>query len=424
MSEKKDVNTGLSRESEFILIQKQDLQTISPGIHVIGAIGNSVAIETDIGFIQIDTGNTNKMAEGILNILRSISDIPVHSIIYSHGHNGYNFGVKAFLKAAEQRGEPRPQIIAHDRLPVRYRRYQETVELQNYLANIQFRFPLETKMQYVYVYPDITFNDILRLNIGNRTVEVLWAPSETDDSIAVWLPKERVLYSGPAVIMSCINIGTPLRTLRDATRWADTLDMMISLRPEVLIPSYGSVIKGTDEIQRILGNMAEGLRYLKREVIKRMNQGMTDIEILHDITYPPELFDQQWTKPVYGCPDMIVRDIYRSENGWWDRNPTNLHPARPDLATRAIFEAIGDHKRVLEKVKQLMDSGEIQLALHVVDLLALVSGEESEIWEAKRLKSELLHLKSKEVPSIVSTNLYLSHADLLDKIIQAHNKEG
>jgi uncharacterized sulfatase len=166
--------------------------------------------------------------------------------------------------------------------------------------------------------------------------------------------------------------------------------------------------------------MAEGLRYLKREVIKRMNQGMTDVEILHDITYPPELFDQPWTKPVYGCPDMIVRDIYRSENGWWDRNPTNLHPVRPNLAARAIFEAIGDHKRVLEKVKRLMDSGEIQLALHVVDLLALAPGEESEIWEAKKLKSELLHLKSKEVPSIVSTNLYLSHADLLDKMIQAH----
>ena len=62
-----------------------------------------------------------------------------------------------------------------------------------------------------------------------------------------------------------------------------------------------------------------------------------------------------------------------------------------------------------------MDSVEIQLALHVVDLLALASGEESEIWEAKKLKSELLHLKSKEVPPIVSTNLYLSHAAFLIK---------
>jgi alkyl sulfatase BDS1-like metallo-beta-lactamase superfamily hydrolase len=144
---------------------------------------------------------------------------------------------------------------------------------------------------------------------------------------------------------------------------------------------------------------------------------MTDVEILHDITYPPEYFEQPWSNQIYGCPDWIVRDIYRSENGWWDRNPTNLHPARPDLAARAIFEAISGPKKVLEKVRMLRDSNEIQLALHVVDLLALASGEESEILEAKKLKSELLHLRAKEVPSIVSKNLYLSHADNLDKVV-------
>ena len=48
-----------------------------------------------------------------------------------------------------------------------------------------------------------------------------------------------------------------------------------------------------------------------------------------DITYPPELFDHPWMRPVYGDPDYIVRDLYREENGWWDRNPTTLHPASP-----------------------------------------------------------------------------------------------
>jgi len=422
MSDENNENSGNNGEDEFFLKQKSKVKTVYPGVHVIGAIGNAIAIETDLGIVQVDTGMGNRMARTILNNLRTISDAPIHTIIYSHGHNGYNFGVEAFFKAAKKRGQSRPQIVAHERLPVRYRRYQETAELQNYLANIQFRFPPETKMKGVYVFPDVTFSDILRLNMGNRTIEVLWAPSETDDSIAVWLPEEKVLYGGPAVIMACINVGTPLRTLRDAVRWAETLDKMLALRPEVLIPSYGPVIKGTDEIQNMLGNMAEGLRYLRREVVKRMNQGMTDVEILYDITYPPELFKQPWSSPIYGCPDMIVRDIYRSENGWWDRNPTNLHPARPNLAMRAIFEAISDRKRVLEKVRMLRDSNEIQLALHVVDLLALASGEENEILEAKKLKSELLHLRSKEVPSIVSTNLYLSHADHLDKVGQNTKK--
>jgi len=415
MTSKTDGNEGLNRNQGFILEQKQKVRTVHPGVHVIGAIGNAFALETEEGFIQVDTGANARMARGILENLRTISDAPVYAIVYSHGHNGYNQGTGAFLEAAQERGEPRPRIIAHENLPKRYRRYEETAPLQQYLNSLQFRLPTNRPLvRPTYFYPDVTFSDLLSLHLGTRTVELLWAPSETDDSIAVWLPEEQVLYGGPAVITACINVGTPLRTLRDAVRWAETLDKMIALRPEVLIPSYGPTVKGADEIQKMLGNMAAGLRYLRREVVKRMNRHMTDVQIIHDITYPPEYFEQPWSAPVYGCPEMIVRDIYRSENGWWDRNPTNLHPAQPDEAAKAVLAAIGDKKLVLEKARAHRDAGEVQLALHVIDLLALAPGEDEEVLEAKKLKSELLHLRSKDVPSIVSTNLYLSEADRLD----------
>ncbi|MCP4761023.1 MAG: alkyl sulfatase, partial [archaeon] len=112
----------------------------------------------------------------------------------------------------------------------------------------------------------------------------------------------------------------------------------------------------------------------------------------------------------------------RSENGWWDRNTTNLHPEKPDLAARAIFFFFCDPKSVLENTRNLRDSKKIQLALHVVDLLALASGKEEEILEAKKLKSELLRLRSEEVPSIIAQNLYLGKADELDKIVQDTQK--
>jgi alkyl sulfatase BDS1-like metallo-beta-lactamase superfamily hydrolase len=399
-----------------ILHPKQKVRTVHPGVHVIGATGNAFAIETDRGVIQVDTGRDSNMAQKILECLRTVTDAPVHTIVYSHGHQSYNNGAKTFLEDAEQRGEPRPQVAAHELLPVRFRRYLDTWGLQWNLNHRQFRLPpTPIPPPQMPPFPDVTFSEILRLNMGNRNVEILWAPSETDDSIAVWLPEEGVLYGGPAVIMSCINIGTPLRTQRYAVRWAETLEKFIALRPKILILSFGETVSDPDEIQRMLGLMAESLRYLQREVIKRMNQGMTDVEIIHDITYPPELFQQPWTGPVYGCPDYIVRDIYRSENGWWDRNPTSLHPAHPDRAAEAVLEAIKDRKFVLEKARALKDAGEIQLALHVIDLLALAPGDDSEVNAARKLKSELLHLRSNDVPSFVSTFLYLSAADRLDE---------
>jgi hypothetical protein len=63
----------------------------------------------------------------------------------------------------------------------------------------------------------------------------------------------------------------------------------------------------------------------------------------------------------------------------------------------------------------LRDAGEVQLALHVIDLLALAPGGEREVVEARKLKADLLKMRAKDVPSFVSINLYLSAADRLEE---------
>jgi len=416
MPEKPDKGTNTERKGVAAVLHSEvKARTFHPGVHVLGGMGNSTAIETDQGFVLIDAGASKAMASGFMKAMQEIKKAPIHTIVYSHGHGGYNNAAWYFLEMARERGEPLPQIVAHENLPIRYRRYDDTWQLQWYLAAMQFRMPPDDQRKPIITYPTVTFKDKLHLHLGNRIVEVIWAPSETDDSIAVWLPEEKVLYGGPAVISVCINIGTPLRTQRNDKRWVHTLEKLAALQPEVLIPEFGKVVKGKDEIQFMLNNMAEGLRYLRREVTKRLNQRMTDVEILYDIEYPAEYFEQPWSAPLYGCPDMIVRDIYRSENGWWDRNPTTLHPTHPKEAASAVLSAISDRKSILDKAKSLMESGKVQLALHVIDVLALAPDDDDDVKEAKRLKSKLLHLRSKDVPSMVSANLYLSHADALDK---------
>lgn len=392
----------------------QTMKTICPGIHVNMALGNDISIDTDMGVLQLDTGLNSRMATSLLTQLRERTKSPIHTILYTHGHNGHNSGVTAFLEWAESHDEPRPTIIAQERLVVRWRRYQETFELQNMMAAQQFRVPPGyPAIANVYVYPDITFKDSITLNMGNRIIEVLSAPSETDDAIALWIAKEKILYAGPAFINACPNPGTPYRSPRDPARWADTLDRLAALGPEFLIPPNGDPLEGGEKIKHIFSTTSQALRYIKDETVKRMNQGMTDVEILHDITYPPELFELPWMYPGYGCPDYIVRDVYRAENGWWDRNPTSLHPAHPKDATAEILAAISDKQQVLAHAKALQAEGKTQLALHVIDLMALAQENSPDVLEAKKLKAELLKQRSEDTPSMVSTNLYLSKADRL-----------
>jgi len=392
------------------------LGTLAPGIHVVGGMGNALSVETDDGVLQVDTGQSEGQAREMLTRLREITDAPVHSIVYSHGHLGYNNAVETWLDDARRRGDPAPRVLAHENLVRRWRRYRETEGLQQLFVELQIRIPVGAFTQALPLrLPDETFTDSLHFSSQGRRVEVLHAPSETDDAVVVWVPDERLLYGGAAITPSIPNVGTPLRSLRDPVRWAETLERLADLDPRLVVMEFGPALEGEEKIQEILRSTAKALRWVRDEVVDRMNRGFSIEEILHDIAFPPELFDKPWMLPLYGHPDYIVRDVFRAENGWWDRNPTHLHPAAPDAAAAAVLSAITDRRAVLGRARELADAGEPQLALHVVDLLALAPGDDPELIEARALKAELCKALSDATPSFVSQSLYRSSARIIAK---------
>ncbi|MEV6702644.1 alkyl sulfatase dimerization domain-containing protein [Streptomyces sp. NPDC051453] len=382
---------------------------IEDGVYLLPHQGNGLAVETPEGLLVVDTGPAPELVPDILAALRTHTDAPVRWIVYSHGHQGYNAGVPAWLADAERRGDPRPEIVAHDNVVRRYRRYQETAGLQNRLNAMQFRrdpasLPAEPRL----TMPDRTYDTALTLTPG---VRLLHAPSETDDVTAVWLPERGILYGSAAVIESIPNIGTPLRTLRDPVRWADTLDRLAALRPRIVVPEFGPLRRG-DSLNSLTAT-ASALRWLRRATVERLNRGMTVEQILHDITYPPELFDVPWMTASYGHPDFIVRDIVRSETGWWDENPTSLHPADPDAAAVLRAAAITDKRTVVEQAAKLRDEGRAQEALHVIDLLATAHGDDPWIVKSRALKASLCRTLAENAESYVSRSLYLASATAL-----------
>jgi uncharacterized sulfatase len=216
------------------------------------------------------------------------------------------------------------------------------------------------------------------------------------------------------LIDSIPNVGTPFRTMRDAVRWADTLDRLAGLGAELALREFGPPIVGADQVRHVLGHTARALRWLRAEVVQRMNDGMNEREVLASMHYPDELFGVEWMKPTYGDPSYIVRDIYRSENGWWDRNPTSLHPADPQSAGQAVADAITDKPAVIAHAQALAARGEQQLALHVIDLLATAQGDDPAIAQARQLKAQWLRERSGQVRSYVSRNLYRVCAERIE----------
>jgi alkyl sulfatase BDS1-like metallo-beta-lactamase superfamily hydrolase len=385
---------------------------VTPGVWVLPSQGNGFAVETPDGLVVVDTGPGGRKTDDMIAALRALTDAPVIAICYSHGHFGYNFGVPQWLDHNAGRGDAVPRLIAHRNLPLRYARYRETEGYQAILNEMQFP-GISAMFDPVQVDPTETFDDDMVLCESPR-IELLWVPSETDCALAMWLPDTRTLFAGASVPADFIpNVGTPQRSLRLTARWADTLDRLVELRPEVLVIEFGPFVTGEDLIAERLTTTARALRWLRSAVVDRLNRGMNEREILADLDYPPEVFDLPWLTHVYGSPDYIVRDLVREESGWWDRNPTSLHPAAPADVARATFDAIADHDAVIAQAEALAADGQIQLAMHVIDLVALGPHDEPAVTRARTIKADLCRARSKEIQSYPSKGLYKSSAKLL-----------
>jgi uncharacterized sulfatase len=389
-------------------------EPVAPGIWLLHGQGQSFVAETSVGLVVVDAGPGGNITDDMIASLRRCSDAPVNALCYSHGHAGYNAGVPQWLDHARERGDAPPRLIAHRNVLRRYGRYRETRALQQHLNEMQFRMPPGSFAMQLHD-PTELFDDRLVIGEGERRIELLWAPSETDCAIALWHPALKVLYGGPSVIDSVPNVGTPLRTLRDPVRWADTLDALLALGPERVVREFGPTLVGAAVIREVLGLTARALRWVRAETVRLMNEGLDEREVLSRMHYPDDLFGQPWMRATYGDPSFIVRDVYRSENGWWDRNPTSLHPAEPTEVARALAAAITDKAAVLCEARRLADGGDIQLALHVIDLLALTAGDAPEQGEARRLKAKWLRERACEVRTYISKSLYHHGAARLEE---------
>lgn len=395
------------------------LVDLAPGIFGQQQAGWLVTIETSDGLVQIDTGD---QAPASLAAIRSRTDAPFTDIIFSHGHQRYNLACRDWVVDCVATSGRVPRVIAHENVPRRQRRYQESNGLQNRLLERQFRYPagsLEGR-QFPFTTPTHTFRDSFTIETPGRTLDVLHAPSETDDAVAVWLREDRVLYGGPACIPFFPNVGSPQRPVRDPVRWADTLDRLGALAAEILICEFGEPIAGRDAVAEYLASTAAALRWCHHTVVELMNRGHNVAEIVNMVELPPEVFGKPWLQEGYTSLEHVLRDVYRTQFGWWeDLNPTSLHPAHPAEVAREVRTAITDPEAVLERVRALAADGKVTLALHVVDLLALGEGADPVVVEARRLKADLCRRAAATNPSYVTQSLYLNGADALDRANEA-----
>jgi len=198
---------------------------------------------------------------------------------------------------------------------------------------------------------------------------------------------------------------------RYVLEWAEALEEMASVEPAVVISGHGGIF--TKSSGEMLTTTARALRYLDAEVVRRLNEGQWQEQILHEVTLPEDLVDHRFLQPLYGCTEFVVRDIMRRYMGWYDGNPSMLFPSRRSEIAHEIVTLVGSVDPIVARAETLgrsADVADLQLALHLLDVVLHNDGPE--VQPARTLKAEILEARAQHERSFVAHNILLSAAAL------------
>jgi alkyl sulfatase BDS1-like metallo-beta-lactamase superfamily hydrolase len=403
---------------------RQEVIQVTDGIYVaVGyALANVIMIEGDDGLLIVDTTESVAAAQQIKAEFDKISNKPVKAIVYTHSHPDHVGGARIFA------GDDNPEVYSHEKalrenLPATAGRAgrggadQFGIRLTD---DQRLNAGIGSKLVFSgggigsgYIAPTQTFaGERMQFEVAGISVELVYAPGETDDQIYVWLPEQEALMPGDNFYRAFPNIvairGVPLRR---ADHWYESLAKMIAEQPTYLVPSHTRPILGTENVNSALTAYHDGVKSVYDQTIAGMNQGLRPDELVEIVKLPPELADNPYLQEFYGTVPWAVRVIYSFHLGWFDGNATNLFPLSNKDRAQRLIELSGGEGTVLAAAQLALSDNEYQWAAELADYVLLVTEDNR---EALLIKASALRALGSQQVSANARNWYLTSAIALE----------
>ncbi|ETA79291.1 alkyl/aryl-sulfatase [Youngiibacter fragilis] len=371
---------------------------------------NAVAIIGDTSVILVDTLDSDGCAEEMKAELLKITDKPVRTIIYTHGHPDHRGGAGAFRETAEEiiAFLPQKPILKHyDRLNgilAKRGTYQHGYGLTDEEAicqGIGIREGKETgKGRYDFINPTTSYSDkVVERIIDGVRIRLVSAIGESDDQIYIWLEDDRVICTGDNYYGCWPNLYAIRGTqYRDIATWIDSLDEILSYDSAALLPGHTKPLIGNELIREQVGTFRDAIEFVLLTTLGCMNRGMTMSEAVEHVKLPMRFADKDYLGEYYGTVEWSVRSIFTGYLGWFDGNPAKLMPVSDREINKVLLEMIGEEK-LLVKIRECMEKEEYQLALQLLELT-----------ENNDLNKEALLMRAKQMTSANARHYLIASA--------------
>jgi len=427
----------MNPNAELVAQNKQfEKQVIELGSGVYGAIGfaasNVYMLIGDDGLVIIDSTETTKAAQNILAEFRKLTDKPVKTIIYTHSHRDHISGASVFAEDADV------EVIASDNfesdlvaidsphpkpgkaLMARTKRqFGMGLSFPNERVSVGVG-PGDRPMEGMgagYMEPTLSVSDVrTKLNRCGLELELVKAPGETPDHIVVWFASHKMLFCGDNFYSSFPMLYAIRGTAyRDFNAWADSLDLLLEFKADILAPGHTMPVIGSAKIKEFLSDYRDAINSLVAQTVDGMNRQLGPDELAHSVQLPSELASKPYLKEFYGKVAWSVRAYFAGTLGWFDGNPTNLAKLSPKQSADRTIKLAGGADALLKTAQQAAEEDDHQWVLELSDHL-IHANEHAHA--AKALKIASLRAMAGLEINAAGRNYYLLSAQEMEQSVE------
>lgn len=348
-----------------------EVRKVSENIHYATGVGNTIMITTSEGVVLFDTGLVIQSANQLQILKDTVSDADVRYIILSHSHADHIGGTRFWIDEGTD-------IIAHQNFEEEQRYLSELQPYQYGRNRTLFPWmpawddrPDVALMRYGGIVPTITVDDweTYTFTLGGVEFQVIGAPgAEGADNAVLWLPQQKVLISGDFFgpqFPQFPNIFTMRgEKVRKPVEYIKSLDRLIALNPDVIIPSHLDPTIGAQKIRTGMQRIRDAVQYVHDETIAGMNAGKTVNQLMKDIKLPPNLELVQ----NHGRVDWAVKSIWEYYMGWFRfESTTELYPI-PAQDVYADLARMAGSENLIALGNNYLIQGEPVKTLHITEI--------------------------------------------------------
>ncbi|MFF8957352.1 MBL fold metallo-hydrolase [Streptomyces sp. NPDC014894] len=261
-------------------------------------LNNAGVIVAGDSAVVVDTAATERRALRLRDAVDSVAAGPRRTVVNTHFHGDHTFGNGVF--------GPSATVVSHAGARA------EMAEAGLGLARL---WPDVEWGDVEVVLPDVAYEGSLTLHVEGRRVELLhFGPAHTRSDTVVWLPEERVLFTGDIVMPGC----TPFVLMGTVAGSLATLERLRGLGARTVVGGHGP-LAGPEAFDAT----EEYLRWLARTAAEGAERGLTPMETARSCD--PGAFAGLLD------PERLVGNLHRA---WLELEPGQL--ARP-LDVVAVF---------------------------------------------------------------------------------------